>query len=100
MEFYFGEVKDEDVIDSERDELFTPGGGRYYYYKFELDEDGFRFMDTCGRMIPIDYEAVQEMNTAMFGVTKFIEASEGAQKLFEDQIQQLAQVMDLYKFKK
>lgn len=94
MEFYFGEETDLDNVD-DIDTLFKCND-KYYYYKFEVDEDGFRLMDTVGRMVPMDFSAAQDLGMAVFGVNQYLKAMEDSNKLFNSRMNELRQLVGFF----
>ena len=93
METYFGKVNLEEFANVDPMECFMHNG-LYYWYKLVVEDDEFKLMDTCNRMIPFNHECANEFATMGFIVSKYYDAQREAAALIEkrmDQLQQLVQ---------
>lgn len=92
-EFMFGRIESElDYSDSD----FQNEHGERFYYKVVMDDEMFYIHDTTGRMIPIDREFINGMNTAMFVVTSLYKADDEAEKLFDRELNKVMKLVDFW----
>jgi hypothetical protein len=95
MEFYFGAV-DLEVFDSvDPLELFEHNN-KYYWYKLELNEEGFNLLDTCGRMVPFDRDAANSFVSAAAIVQRYFGAFEESQNMLDRRMDQLNQLLEFW----
>jgi hypothetical protein len=69
MNFYFGNVSQEELAVMDKDELFHHNG-EYYYYCLEFGSNSggteeVALYDSVGRFVPIGLDSVSQLNTAL-----------------------------------
>jgi hypothetical protein len=93
-QFYFGVATpdtNEDVSN-----YFQDKNGKHFYYKIVVDEDMFYIYDTCGRMMPVDREFVDNFGTAMYGVSGVYTAANEAEELFNKRIREVEALVEFW----
>lgn len=64
--------EDEIREDLMHDAFMSPKTCEHYMYKVVLNEDQVEIHDTCGRMVPISFEAMEEMAKAFYAIDSMI----------------------------
>lgn len=83
---YFGKVPQDFLGDGPY--FYNPNMDAFYY-RISITEDMFTLEDTVGRSVPMDRTDVKDLSTGVFIVSSIYEASDEADKLFNDRMDKL-----------
>lgn len=95
VETYFGKINLEEFADVDPMECFKHNG-LYYWYKLIVEDDEFKLLDTCGRMVPFHMDVANEFATMGFIVGKYYDAQREAAALVEKRMDQLQQLVKFW----
>lgn len=79
MNIYFGKVPTE----YQEEDDFIDNAGEHYYYCISTDSEGISIKDTCNRYVPMNYDSIEELLSAIICLHNYAKPMIGVQKALD-----------------